>query len=209
MSARDSRRCISASLDTRAVEPLPLEGFADDDVVSVDQHGLGVFRPKKKRGADGYIVAYCAGVIDSDGTIGIKRNTYKVRVVGDSTEPTYSARICVRQVSREALEALQSVFGGQIRLAKTYAKHGRPIWSWEIRDALAEHALKALRHHLRIKRQQAENCLSLRDLIARSKIARMARGRGHVGAAVRPLHISTQMAALFERARALNRVGAP
>src|SRR5262245_15631447 len=85
-------------------------------------------------------LAYCAGVIDSDGTIGIKKNTYKVRVVRDSSQPTYSARICVRQVEREAIELLASLFGGSIRLGKPYAKRGKPLWSWEIRDALAERA---------------------------------------------------------------------
>lgn len=155
------------------------------------------------------IIAYCAGVIDSDGTIGIKRNTYKVRVVGDSKSPTYSARICVRQVSREALDVLQGAFAGSIRPAKTYAKRGKAMWTWEIRDALAERALRVLLPHIRIKLGQAKNCLELRALVAKSKRARMRRGRGHLGAAPRPPEISVQMAALFERAHVLNQVGAP
>lgn len=153
------------------------------------------------------VLAYCAGVIDSDGTIGVKRNTYRVRVIKDSTQPTYSARICVRQVTTEGLVILQSAFGGSVRPAKTYAKRGRLMYSWEVRDRLAERALRALLPYLRIKRRQAENCLALRSLIAKSKRVRVARGRGHAGGAPRPQHLSTAMEQAYLRAKELNAVG--
>jgi hypothetical protein len=152
-------------------------------------------------------LAYCAGVIDSDGTIGIKRNSYAMRIVGDCGQASYSARICVRQVSTEALDALSKAFGGSIRPAKTYAKRGRLMWQWEIRDAIAERALTALLPYLRIKRAQAENCLALRKLIADSKRARVAFGRGHAGAAPRPAHITEAMELAYLRAKELNAVG--
>jgi hypothetical protein len=153
------------------------------------------------------VLAYCAGVIDSDGTIGIKRNTYAMRAVGDCTQATYSARICVRQVGVEALHVLSETFGGNVRPAKTYAKRGKPMWGWEIRDAIAERALTALLPYLRIKRAQAENCLALRSIIAKSKIVRVARGRGHAGAAPRPAHITEAMELAYLRAKELNAVG--
>lgn len=156
---------------------------------------------------DESVVAYCAGVIDSDGTIGIKKNSYAMRVVGDCGQASYSARICVRQVSTAALDVLAAAFGGSVRPAKTYAKRGRPMFTWEVRDILAERALRILRTHLRIKREQAENCLALRDLIAESKAARVAHGRGHVGAAARPAALTEKMEALVARAHTLNRVG--
>jgi hypothetical protein len=37
---------------------------------------------------DKLILAYLAGVLDSDGTIGVKRSTYSMRVIGDSAQPT-------------------------------------------------------------------------------------------------------------------------
>jgi hypothetical protein len=153
------------------------------------------------------IIAYCAGVIDSDGTIGIKCNSYAARVVKDCRNASYSARICVRQVTTEALEILQATFGGSVRPAKTYAKRGRLMYSWEIRDQLAERALKRLMPHLRIKKAQAQNCLALRILIARSKRARMAKGRGHAGASHRPQDITDAMEIAFNNAKKLNRVG--
>jgi hypothetical protein len=153
------------------------------------------------------VVSYCAGVIDSDGTIGIKRNTYAMRKIGDCQQASYSARICVRQVSTEALEVLASTFGGSVRPAKTYAKRGKPMWGWEIRDALAERALIALLPYLHIKKAQAKNCLVLRKTIADSKRARVAFGRGHAGAAPRPAHITEAMEQAYLRAKELNAVG--
>lgn len=32
-------------------------------------------------------LAYCAGVIDSDGTIGVKRSTYAMRITRDCAAP--------------------------------------------------------------------------------------------------------------------------
>lgn len=153
------------------------------------------------------IIAYCAGVIDSDGTIGIKRNSYAMRIVKDCSQASYSARICVRQVQTDALEVLQGAFEGSIRPAKTYAKRGKLMWQWEIRDILAERALRQLIPHLRIKRAQAENCIALRALIAESKSARVAFGRGHAGAAPRPAHITEAMEQAYLRAKELNAVG--
>ena len=152
-------------------------------------------------------LAYCAGVIDSDGTIGIKCNSYAMRVTGDCAQVSYSARICVRQVTTEAVEKLAAVLGGNVRPAKTYAKRGRLMHQWEIRDRKAEAALRAILPFLRIKKQQALNCLALRTVIARSKKVRVAKGRGHIGAGRRPAAIGIEMAALYARAKELNTVG--
>jgi hypothetical protein len=157
--------------------------------------------------SDDVAIAYCAGVIDSDGTIGIKRNSYARRIVKDCGQDTYSARICVRQVGIEALEVLQRIFGGSVRPARTYAKHGKPMWQWEVRDLKAENALQLLLPHLRIKRCQAENCLQLRALIFQSKKIRVAKGRGHVGSASRPTHLTEAMQLAYLRAKELNTVG--
>lgn len=154
------------------------------------------------------VLAYCAGVVDSDGTIGIKRLTYSMRVVGDSRQPTFAARICVRQVTREAVDLLAATFGGTVRISKPSTPNGRPLFEWSVKDAIAGRALLALMPLLRIKKAQAENCLALRDLVEKSKIARMAKGRGHVGSASRTPEMSAAMEALCQRAHDLNRVGA-
>lgn len=153
-------------------------------------------------------LAYCAGVVDSDGTIGIKRLTYAMRVVGDAKQPTYAARICVRQVTRDAVDVLAATFGGTVRTCKPSSPNGRPLFEWCVMDRIAGAALEQLLPYLRIKRAQAENCLALRRLIEESKRQRVAKGRGHVGSASRSPELSEQMAAAHTRAHELNRVGA-
>ena len=63
------------------------------------------------------VLAYCAGVSDSDGTIGVKHSTYQMRRFGYGNG-TYSARITVRQVEPQAVDLLHSVFGGARSIAK-------------------------------------------------------------------------------------------
>lgn len=172
------------------------------------QLGVETAQSRYAGGRGAVVLAYCAGVIDSDGCIGIKRNTYSMRVVGDSTQATYSARITVRQVTPEAVSVLSETFGGSVRPRKAQATGRRSLYEWTVRDRVAEQALRALLPYLRIKKAQAENCLELRGVIAESKVARVAKGRGHAGGAPRPAHLTDKMEALKARANELNRVGA-
>lgn len=153
------------------------------------------------------ILAYLAGVLDSDGTIGVKKSTYSMRVIGDSTAPTYSERIHVRQVSREAVDLFAATFGGNVGVEDPHAKRGKPLFRWGITDKKAAACLAALAPYLRIKRWQAENCLSLRTLKEHSKTSRVAKSRGHAGRSHRSAEISAAMESHFVRAKALNRVG--
>ncbi len=152
-------------------------------------------------------LAYCAGVIDSDGYIGVKRSTYSMRVTGDSAQPIYSERVCVKQVEPQAVALLRDLFGGTLTPAKPSAKRGRPLHSWQVTDKKAAECLRALLPYLRIKRKQAENCLSLRETKEQSKIARVARGRGHAGSASRSQDHSLKMETAYQRAKQLNAVG--
>jgi hypothetical protein len=152
-------------------------------------------------------LAYAAGVIDSDGTIGVKRNTYSMRVVGDCGQPTYSERVCVRQVEPEAVELLHAMFGGRLGHSKPSVKRGRSLYEWQVTDAKAAACLTALLPYLRIKSKQAENCLALRSVKESSKRARVAHGRGHTGAAPRSQEHSTAMEWHYQAAKELNRVG--
>lgn len=153
-------------------------------------------------------LAYCAGIIDADGTIGIKRNTYAMRVVGDCGQPTYSERVCVKQVEPHAVDLLHSLFGGYRFTAKASTKGGKPLEGWQVTDLKAAAVLRAVLPFLRIKAEQARNCLALRTIKERSKKARVAKRRGHMGSARRTPEHSTNMEALCARAHELNRVGA-
>jgi hypothetical protein len=154
------------------------------------------------------LLAYLAGAIDSDGTIGIKRSTYSMRVTGDSEQATFSERVALRQVTPHIPALLREQFGGYLGMNDPNAKRGRPLHSWQATDKRAVACLTALLPFLRIKREQAENCLRLRVLKERSKILRVAPGRGHAGSARRPTDITEAMETLYLAAKCLNRVGA-
>lgn len=152
-------------------------------------------------------LAYCAGVIDSDGTIGVKRSTYAMRVVGDAKQTMYSERVCVRQVEPQAVTLLHALFGGRFAKAKPSTKKGRALYEWQVTDLNAAKCLLAVLPYLRIKREQAENCLALRGLKEKSKKQRVAVGRGHAGGASRSAALSDAMEQAYQRAKELNHVG--
>jgi hypothetical protein len=157
--------------------------------------------------ADDLELAYLAGAIDSDGTIGVKRSTYAMRVTGDANAPVFSERLALRQVTPIIPQMLKARFGGSLYMTKPYSARGKPLWSWAATDLKANAALLALLPYLRIKRGQALNCIALRALKAESKIAKVATGRGHAGAAHRPAELTARMDALYAQAKALNAVG--
>lgn len=110
-------------------------------------------------------LAYAAGVIDSDGCIGIKRSTYSMRVRGDATQPIYFERITVKQVETQAVALLHLMFGGHRGITDPSAKRGRPLHHWHIHSASAGKALVELLPYLRIKRKQAENAIRMRVIL--------------------------------------------
>ena len=152
-------------------------------------------------------LAYLAGVLDSDGTIGVKKSTYAVRVTKDSKQPTYSERLSVRQVAPQAVDLFRDLFGGSRYLTKSSAKRGKSLQTWAATDLRAATVLRSLRPHIRIKALQADNALSLRIVKDKSKKVRVARGRGHQGSAPRPAELSTLMEQHYQTAKRLNRVG--
>lgn len=157
--------------------------------------------------ATGAELAYCAGVIDSDGSISVRRSTYAMRVRGDAGQPIYSERIKVKQVERQAVDLLHRIFAGSFRIETTSLKSGRPFYAWEVTDRRAAVCLTALHPYLRIKQAQAENALRLRGLKMQTAVARVKKGRGQVGCTPRSPEHSEQMQALFLRSKELNSVG--
>lgn len=151
-------------------------------------------------------LANCAGVIDSDGCIRVKRSTYAMRH-GNGGQANYSETVCVKQVEPHAVELLHNLFGGYYSKAPASCGKGKPLFVWQVTDLRAAECLKALLPFLRIKKQQAENCRGLRKIKESSKKARVSRGRGHVGAAVRSADHSAAMDASYRRAKELNLVG--
>ena len=103
---------------------------------------------------DKLLLAYCAGVIDSDGCITIKKRRKKVP--GKPDGASYAPAIFVRQVERQAVELLHSLFGGNIRVHPPSTIGGRPLIQWEAVHTKAHAVAMALMPYLRIKKRQAE-----------------------------------------------------
>lgn len=107
-------------------------------------------------------LAYCAGVVDSDGHIGLHRKTYRVRIVGDAKNITYQPRLQVKQIDSGAVELFKDLFGGHLYVDRNNKRgSARPINIWQVHSAAAGRALKALRPYLRIKTRQADIALEV------------------------------------------------
>lgn len=141
-------------------------------------------------------LAYLAGVIDSDGCILIEKRKHR-----DGRPSMYMAKIIIGQVDPEAVELAHRTFGGNIHIAKPAAtqigQHERYIWA--IVSKAAVRALLAIRPHLRIKGDRADNCFELdRINTTRAKHERPTPGRS------RPAHISEALEACYLRGKDLN-----
>lgn len=117
-------------------------------------------------------LAYAAGVVDSDGYIGIHRSTYAMRVRGDAKQAIYTPRVQVKQVTTEAIDLMHDLFGGHRYRGKATAKRGRPLNVWAVHSAMAGRVCDALLPYLRIKPAQAENVIALCDAITAGRIGR-------------------------------------
>ena len=152
-------------------------------------------------------MAYLAGAIDADGTIGVKRSTYAQRVRHDAGQAVYSERVAIRQVQDIVPRMLRAEFGGSLYITKPSTPGGRDLVTWTATDQRATACLRALLPYLRIKRLQADNALALRIIKETSKRAKVPAGRGHVGAIARPQHLTDEMERCYQTAKRLNRVG--
>ena len=152
-------------------------------------------------------LSYLAGAIDSDGTIGIKKNSYHVKIIKDSTQPTYSERICLKQVTPQIPNLLKKYFKGYFGITKPQTVNGKPLFTWQVTDLKAVFALKSLLPYLQVKKKQALNCLKLRSIKEKSKKARVAFGRGHIGSSCRPIRFSKSMEKCLVVAHLLNKAG--
>lgn len=107
-------------------------------------------------------IAYCAGIVDGEGCIRIKKS--KAYGCTGRRTPGYHASIVVRMVEVEAIDILTKTIGGWWYSSKSSLKSGRPFHCWQLSDKKAEAALRMLLPYLRVKKRQAEIVLQLRDL---------------------------------------------
>ena len=117
------------------------------------------------------LLAYCAGVVDSDGFFSIKKSSNRARNQGDAINYLYHARVGVKQVlPGAAILLLRDTFGGSLSTQKPNAVHGKPLVGWQVTDRLAEKTTILLLPYLRIKAKQANLLLRLRSTQAEGRL---------------------------------------
>src|SRR3990167_2210675 len=110
-------------------------------------------------------IAYCAGLIDCEGYIGIKKSKAYRNLTGRVT-PGYHAILMVRMVNEEGVRFLAETLGGWYYPEKPHLKYGRLLHTWQIGHKKAECALRLVLPYLRVKRENAETVIALRELQA-------------------------------------------
>ncbi len=100
-------------------------------------------------------MAYLAGVMDSDGYIGVGKKK------AGKWAANYQPRVQVKQVDTEATDLFRETFGGHLYRHEPGTERGRPLWCWQVHSAACRPVLEALLPYLRIKTNRAENALAL------------------------------------------------
>lgn len=143
-------------------------------------------------------LAYLAGVIDSDGSISVRKVDYHVRH-GMATNCSYWPRIKIKQVDPEAVDLAKSLFGGTVYKSKSQTANGKDLFAWEVTNRKAEACLQALLPYLRIKRLRALNGIECARLTKESIAVRRK--------TVRPVHLTEALEICYMRSRELNNAG--
>ena len=108
-------------------------------------------------------LAYCAGIIDGEGSIYLGK-----RVPGRRRKSFYyEATVAVTMTNRAALKLLSKVFGGKVRTAKAVTVVHKKIYGWRRYAQNAENAIKRLLPYLHVKKRQAKLALKFREHIKR------------------------------------------
>lgn len=107
-------------------------------------------------------LAYLAGVLDSDGYIGIVKSPPP----RDGVSPAYSVRVSVKQVEIGAIDLAHSLFPGTRFVRPPTSPRGKPLEVWDLNNQRAAAMLRAVRPYLHIKRAQADNAVAAADLLA-------------------------------------------
>jgi hypothetical protein len=105
---------------------------------------------------DPTVLAYLAGVIDSDGHITIHRSRR-----GETLY--HAARIGISGTRREPHDLAASLWGGKVGLYYPKNPRHRPQYQWSLTGAKAAEAIAAVQPFLRVKAEQAFLALELHE----------------------------------------------
>jgi hypothetical protein len=112
--------------------------------------------------ADLVLLAYLAGIIDGEGTIGITEVT---RPLGDRrrVNSTFRAYLSITMTEPTIPLLLAETFGGKVRTYPPRREGHKATMCWSIDSGRAAAACEQLLPYLRLKRQQAELVIAFRS----------------------------------------------
>jgi hypothetical protein len=97
-------------------------------------------------------LAYCAGIMDGEGTICLSRGSNSSLKKADWIYP----RLIVVNTNQACLRPFVSLWGGKIHSKVSDKDHHKPCFYWSITGRKAASAARELLSYLLIKRRQAE-----------------------------------------------------
>ena len=100
-------------------------------------------------------LAYIAGFIDGEGSIGI---------VSVAKHKRYVVQIAACNCNRAPIDLLRSLYGGKVRKRTWNNKRWKPSYEWKLTAKKAVNAINAILPFLMIKREQAEIVLEANKL---------------------------------------------
>lgn len=115
------------------------------------------------RGKTLEVLAYAAGFIDGEGSIGIARANPRKGWHSRGTTPRYEAHVTVVNTVREPMEWLYQEFGGHLRNKKPGKEGWKPQYCWVISNRRAVSVLRELLPYLKVKRSQADLLIAFMD----------------------------------------------
>lgn len=93
-------------------------------------------------------IAYLAGILDGEGSIGIKPPP--------PSSPSHQLSVQIANTNRELLSWIQSFWGGCINKEVRRSPHHKQVWKLQIGGKKAGLMLRAIRPYIRIKAYQSE-----------------------------------------------------
>lgn len=138
--------------------------------------------------------AYIAGIIDGEGCIAISRHKTGLTI-----------GVAVSMTDPRAIMVIREAFGGKLFLNKKRAPNHKPVWMWRVEARKAEIILRAIQPFLRVKIDQCNLALSLRDHMRSGGI--LSRGKQHDPTSNKDIEIVAFREAAKRRMHELNKRG--
>lgn len=126
------------------------------------------------------MLGYIAGVIDSDGYIGLCRQK-ESRRRGNVTE-NYKPVVVVTQAQPEAVNFIKEIFGGNTGITRQQDQKYRTLYRWGLySNETVKNFLEIIEPYLRLKKKQArlviEFCLTRIEAVQNKVVLRDSHGK--------------------------------